>query len=60
MIYYDFIFMSCLVWGGYGIVSADHIKSIPKLKHIFENRYSVAYNRRISCGNIQIKLKIIF
>jgi hypothetical protein len=24
---------------GYGIVSADHIKSIPKLKHIFENRY---------------------
>jgi hypothetical protein len=26
--------------GGYGIVSADHIKPIPKLKHIFENRYN--------------------
>jgi hypothetical protein len=25
---------------GYGIVSADHIKFIPKLKHIYENRYS--------------------
>jgi hypothetical protein len=27
------------VEGGYGIVSADHIKFIPKLKHIYENRY---------------------
>jgi hypothetical protein len=25
--------------GGYGIVSTDHIKPIPKLKHIFENRH---------------------
>jgi hypothetical protein len=25
---------------GYGIVSADHIKFIPELKHIYENRYN--------------------
>jgi hypothetical protein len=25
----------------HGFVSADHIKFIPKLKHIYENRYSI-------------------
>jgi hypothetical protein len=29
---------------GYGIVSADHIKSIRKLKHIYENRYKAHQN----------------
>ncbi len=29
---------------GYGIVSADHIKSIPKLKHIYENRSKAHQN----------------